>query len=429
MDRGTDLKLCEIISVGTELLLGEILNTDAQFLCKELAAMGIAVQRIITVGDNPERLREDFLLALGRSDLVLLSGGLGPTRDDLTKETVCEALGIPLREDPAQRQAIEAFFRRKSEIGTRDAGPGAQTFSESNLKQALVPEGSVVLRNEHGTAPGCVMRHGEKLVALLPGPPRELRPMFQTALRPLLLPYACGAIVSHHVKTVGLGESHMAELASQFLDMENPTVAPYAKDGESYLRVSGSAGTREEAEALCAPVVAALKKILGKSVYAVDQSLEETLLERLKGKTIAFAESCTGGGVCAALTEIPGASEVFRYGFVVYANEAKREILGVKEETLARFGAVSEACAREMAEGARERARADIAIAITGVAGPGQSQTKPAGLIYLAAADGQRTLAKRLDTGRDDRAYNRVAARKAAMALALELLEGVDRFK
>ena len=407
------MKLCEIINVGTELLLGEILNTNAQFLCKELAAMGIAVRRVHTVGDNPERLKEDFLLALNRSDLVICTGGLGPTKDDLTKEAVCEALGIPLKEDPAQRKAIEEFFRRRgSACGT------------SNFKQALVPEGCAVLYNENGTAPGCVIQHGERLAALLPGPPGELRPMFETALRPRLLPCASGAIVSHHVKTVGLGESRMAELANDLLDMQNPTVAPYAKEGESYLRVSACAATREEAEALCVPVIADLKKILGNHVYSIDKSLEEALFDLLKGqsKTIAFAESCTGGGICAKLTDVPGSSEVFKYGFVTYANEAKQEMLGVRGETLSQFGAVSEECAREMAEGARKRARADIAVAVTGVAGPGGSAAKPAGLIYLAAADGRRTLVRRLDTGRGDRAYNRVAAAKAAMALALELL-------
>jgi len=416
------LKLCEIINVGTELLLGEILNTNAQFLCKELAAMGIAVRRVLTVGDNPERLREDFLTALGRSDIVILTGGLGPTKDDLTKETVCEALSTPLEEDPAQRQAIEDFFAgRGGRSGINCQGSG---ISANNFKQAMVPKGCAVLFNPNGTAPGCCIQHGEKLIALLPGPPRELRPMFETALRPLLRPYASGVIISHYVKTVGLGESRMAELASDLLDMENPTVAPYAKDGESYLRVSAYAPTREEADALCLPVISELKKILGNHVYSVDKSLEETLFSLLleRGKTITFAESCTGGGICGALTDIPGSSEVFRYGFVAYSNEAKQALLGVREETLSRFGAVSEECAKEMAEGARIKTNADIAVAVTGVAGPGHSERKPAGLIYLAATDGKQTLAKRLDTGRNDRAYNRVAATKAAMALALSML-------
>jgi len=407
------LKLCEIINVGTELLLGEILNTNAQFLCRELAGMGIAVQRILTVGDNPKRLKQDFLTALDRSDVVILTGGLGPTKDDLTKEVICEALGIPLAEDPAQRQAIEAFFARRGSV-----------CSPSNLKQAMVPMGGTVLYNANGTAPGCAINHKGKLVALLPGPPRELQPMFRESLRPLLQPYASGVIVSHHVKTIGLGESRMAELVSGLLDMENPTVAPYAKDAESFLRVSAYAPTHAEAEALCLPIIANLQNLLGIYVYSIDKSLEETLFDSLRaqGKTIAFAESCTGGGICAKLTDVPGASEVFRTGFVVYANEAKQALLGVQNETLARHGAVSEECAKEMAEGARVRASADIAVSVTGVAGPGCSEAKPAGMIFLAAADGKRTIAKQLDTGRNDRTYNRAAAEKAAMALALELL-------
>ncbi|MDR0531016.1 MAG: competence/damage-inducible protein A [Oscillospiraceae bacterium] len=406
------MNVCEIISVGTELLLGEILNTNAPYLCGALAAMGISVQRVLTVGDNPARLQEDFLAALRRSDIVLLTGGLGPTKDDLTKETVCKALGVPLVEDPAQRRAIDAFFRRRGgECGY------------SNYKQALVPQGGVVLYNANGTAPGCVIRHGEKLVALLPGPPGELRPMFQQALKPLLQPYAGGAIVSHHVKTVGLGESRMAELTAHLQDSENPTVAPYAKEGESYLRVSAYAATAEAAEALCAPVIKNLQSLLGDYVYAIDQSLEETLLARLReqGKTIAFAESCTGGAICAALTALPGASEVFRQGYVTYANQAKQELLGVTPNTLARFGAVSEETAIEMAEGARAGAGADLAVAVTGVAGPGQSEAKPAGLIWLAACNGKRTVTRRLDTGRNDRTYNRTAAAKAALALGIAM--------
>jgi nicotinamide-nucleotide amidase len=447
------MNICELIHVGTELLLGEILNSNAQFLCRELAALGIAVQRIQTVGDNPARLKEDFLSALARSHIVILTGGLGPTKDDLTKETVCEALGIPLVEDPAQRKAIAEFFQRRG---------GA--FGESNFKQALAPKGCTVLYNANGTAPGCAIdfdyiadgqmetvktagftaqgleetakgleetakgleETAKKLVVCLPGPPKELQPMFRQSLRPLLAPYGGGAIVSHHVNTIGLGESRMAELTSAWHDNENPTVAPYAKDGESYLRVSAFAATRTQAEALCAPVLESLKKILGNYVYSIDKSLEETLLQLLReqGKTIAFAESCTGGGIAARLTDLPGASEVFGYGYVTYANRAKQELLGVQAQTIARHGAVSEACAREMANGARSRSGASVAVAVTGVAGPGQSETKPAGLVFLAATDGRQTLVKRLDTGRSDRAYNRIAAVKAALALARELLVG-----
>ena len=409
------MKVCEIISVGTELLLGEILNTNARFLCQRLAEMGIAVQRVLTVGDNPERLKEDFLLAWGRSDIVILTGGLGPTKDDLTKEVVAEALGLPLVEDAAQMAKIEEFFRRRG-----------LPLVESNRKQALVPRGCTVLYNENGTAPGCFIRQGEKAVALLPGPPRELAPMLERSLLPLLAPYGSGVIVSHYVRTVRLGESRMADMVGPLLDMENPTVAPYAKEGEAYLRVSAHGATRGAAEALCAPVIKKIQKKLGNSVYAIDRELGEAVLDLLmaQGKTLALAESCTGGGIAARLTDIPGASKAFLCAFVTYSNEAKISMLGVKREILSHFGAVSEETAREMALGARARAGADIAAAVTGIAGPSAEGTdKPAGLIYLAATDGTRVLGEKMETGRADRGYNRVAAAKNALALVRDLLQ------
>ncbi|MDR2753539.1 MAG: competence/damage-inducible protein A [Oscillospiraceae bacterium] len=410
-----ELKICEILTVGTELLLGEILNTNARFLCKELAAMGIGVQRVLTVGDNPARLREDFLQALGRSDIVLCSGGLGPTPDDLTKEVVCEALGLPLAEDAAQRQAIKAFFARH----------GAPC-SNNNFKQALVPQGCTVLYNENGTAPGCCLRTDEgKIVALLPGPPRELQPMFIGALRPLLRGKSSGAIVSHHLRTYGIGESRLAALAAPWLACQNPTVAPYAKDGEAYLRITAAAPTNEAAEALCAPVLAELQNLLKAFVYSVDKNLSASVLHLLKSqaKTISFAESCTGGAVAKSLTDLPGASEVFGYGFVCYANEAKQRLLGVAPTTLATHGAVSAECAEAMAHGARAQSGADLAVSVTGVAGPSaQGTNKPAGLVYLAATNGNQTLHRQLNTGRDDRDYNRTVATKAALHLAWQLL-------
>ena len=408
------MKLCEIINVGTELLLGEILNRDAQILCDKLAGLGISVQRAITVGDNPGRLREDFLRALGRSDIVILTGGLGPTKDDLTKEVVAEALGLPLEEDAAQMAYIEGFFRRRG-----------LPFVESNRKQALVPKGCTVLYNENGTAPGCFMRQGEKAVALLPGPPRELAPMLEQRLLPLLAPWSSGVIVSHYVRTVRLGESRMAELAGALLDMENPTVAPYAKEGEAYLRVSAHGATREAAEALCAPVINKLQKVLGNSVYAVDKELAQAVLELLaaRGKTVAFAESCTGGGIAARLTDFPGASKAFLCAYVTYSNEAKVAMLGVKPETLEQYGAVSAETAREMALGALEKSGADIAVSVTGIAGPDADGTdKPAGLIYLAAADKSRVLGEKMETGRADRGYNRAAAAKSSMAMVRDLV-------
>ena len=416
------MQVCEIINVGTELLLGEILNTNAQFLCRELADMGISVQRVNTVGDNPQRLREDFLYALGRSDIVILTGGLGPTADDLTKEVVAEALELPLHEDAKQMRCIKEFFAAR-----------CLPCVKSNHKQAMVPQGCTVLYNENGTAPGIYLEvpvgadanpPATKIIALLPGPPRELTHMFTHALAPLLQQRGDGVIVSHHLRTMGIGEGRMAELCGDYLNLQNPTVAPYAKDAEAYLRISAAAPTQAQAEDMCAGTIKKLQKVLGNYAYSVDKPLEQVVLELLhaQGKTLAVAESCTGGGICARLTDLPGASQVFGWGFVTYANEAKQVLLDVSHETLLQHGAVSAECAREMALGALTNAGASVALAVTGLASPVDDSDKPAGLIFLHATDGMQHKALKLETGRSDRAYNRTAAAKHALELVRQLL-------
>ncbi|MCL2531977.1 MAG: competence/damage-inducible protein A [Oscillospiraceae bacterium] len=407
------MQVCEIINVGTELLLGEILNSNAQFLCRELAAMGISVQRVNTVGDNPQRLREDFTLALSRSDIVILTGGLGPTQDDLTKEVVAEALGLPLEEDAKQMQCIEEFFRVR-----------CQPCVQSNRKQAMVPKGCTVLYNENGTAPGIYIAMDRKIVVLLPGPPRELKHMFNHALAPLLQQCGDGVIVSHHLRTMGIGEGRMAELCGDFLDSTNPTVAPYAKDGEAYLRISAAAACKTQAEDMCACTIKKLQNVLGNYAYSVDKPLEQVVLELLhaQDKTLAIAESCTGGSICKRLTDLPSASRVFGWGFVTYANEAKQNLLNVSRETISRFGAVSAECAQEMAQGALARSGASLALAVTGMASPADDTNKPAGLIFLHATDGTRHKSLKLETGRSDRAYNRNVAAKQALDLVRQLL-------
>ena len=408
------MQICEIINVGTELLLGEILNTNAQFLCQQLAAVGISVQRITTVGDNSTRLKEDFMLARSRSDIVILTGGLGPTKDDLTKEAIAEALNLELVEDNRQMQHIESYFHTRG----LEITPG-------NHKQALVPQGCTVLYNENGTAPGIFIEHNGKAIILLPGPPRELHAVFTQKLTPLLKSRGSGVIVSHHLRTVGLGESRMAQMVDKFLDMENPTVAPYAKDGEAYLRISAAASSKELAERMCSDVIKKLQKILGIYAYSVDKGLEHTVLDLLRAqkKTLTVAESCTGGGICKLLTELPGASEVFGYGFVTYANSAKEALLNVSRETLKTHGAVSEQCAKEMAEGALQNSNANIAVAVTGIAGPDADNTnKPVGLAYLHATDGKHTKHLKFETGRTDRNYNRIAASKQALELVRQIL-------
>lgn len=412
---------CELISVGTEILLGDIVNTDAQFLSRELAALGIDVLYTDVVGDNRERLTDTLRRALSRSDIVILSGGLGPTKDDLTKEVCCETMGVPLREDARALAWIEEYFRRR---GT--------PMADINRKQALVPEGGVVFYNSRGTAPGCAVERDGKCVILLPGPPRELNPMFIEGVRPYLLEkYAHGAIVSRSVRTFGIGESAMAAQVSDLLDRKNPTVAPYAKSGEALLRVTAKADSREQAGAMCDQVVGEIRDRLGSLIYGVDTpGLECTAVELLKksGKKLALAESCTAGYIAKRITEVPGASEVFECGIVSYANKIKEKLLGVSEQTLAKQGAVCADVARQMAEGVLRLSGADIAVSVTGIAGPDPSEGgKPAGLSYLALTDGTHTYIRKVTTGHageGSREYNRYVSSSNALDMVRLYLQG-----
>lgn len=412
---------CELISVGTEILLGDIVNTDAQYLSRELAALGINVLYTDVVGDNRERLSDTLRRALSRSDIVILSGGLGPTKDDLTKEVCCEVMGVPLREDARACAWIEEYFARK---GT--------PMPEINRKQALVPVGGTVFYNSRGTAPGCAIEKDGKCAILLPGPPRELNPMFEEGVRPYLMErYAQGAIVSRSVRTFGIGESAMASMVPDLLDRANPTVAPYAKSGEALLRVTAKADSRQEAEEMCDQVVAEIRQRLGALIYGVDTpGLEYTAVELLKksGKKLALAESCTAGYIAKRVTDVPGASEVFECGIVSYSNEIKIKLLGVQAQTLAEQGAVCADVARQMAEGARRVSGADIAVSVTGIAGPDPSEGgKPAGLSFLALADGEHTYVRRVTTGHGgvgSREYNRYVSSSNALDMVRLYLQG-----
>ena len=410
---------CEIISVGTELLLGDILNTNEQFLSKELASMGIAVLHRSSVGDNRERLAEEIRLALKRSDIVITSGGLGPTPDDLTKEVCCEVMECPLAENKEQTEKIKRYFEKKG-----------MDMPESNLKQALLPVGGIVFENNNGTAPGGAIEKNGKCLIFLPGPPRELIPMFRGCAKPLLKKYSSGAIVSHNIRTMEIGESALAELVRDHMDLPNPTVAPYAKDGEALLRVTAGAESEEKAEELCKPVIEDILKRLGKYVYGVDyDSIQQRVVELLHkhNKKLAIAESCTAGYTAKRLTEIPGSSEVFDCGIVSYSNDVKMNLLGVSEATLKQYGAVSSQTACEMAEGVRRVGGADLGISITGVAGPGSdSGNKPAGLVYIAISDGKKTVWEKLETGREnDREYNRYVSASRALNLVRKYLEKI----
>lgn len=348
------------------------------FLSEKLAYLGINCYFQTVVGDNRDRLLSVINTALSRADILIFSGGLGPTEDDLTKETVAEALGKKLIRDKWAEQEIADYFALRGRIPT-----------DNNWKQADVIEGCEILYNKNGTAPGIFVSEGEKTVILLPGPPLELKSMFTDSVMPKLQ-QKCGQVFySQTVKIVGPGES---SVETQILDMlntqENPTIAPYAKTGEVHLRVTARAKDEKEAREKTAPVVEELYRRFGNAVYTTDadETLEMALTKLLikKKYTMTTAESCTGGMIAARMVNAPGVSAVLKSGFITYANEAKEELLGVSHDTLEKFGAVSRETAEEMAEGAVKAAHTDAAVAVTGIAGPdGGTKEKPVGLVYI----------------------------------------------
>lgn len=402
------LAVCELISVGTEILLGDILNTDAQFLSIELARLGISVIHQSTVGDNRERLLAQLKEAADRSDIIILSGGLGPTPDDLTKEVCCEFFGKKMFLHEPTVEKIKTYFSTK---GIK--------MAQNNLKQAMLPKDCVIFPNDNGTAPGMAIEKDGVHILVLPGPPRELKPMFRNCAVPYLMQFSDRIIVSHNIRTFGIGESLMAEKVNDLFDAENPTVAPYAKDGEALLRVTAMARTKEEAENLCKPVINEIKNRLDGFVYGVDYTcIEEAVIEKLKEKQmkVATAESCTGGLIAKRITDVPGASEVFDCGIISYANEIKHRVLGVSEDDLNKYGAVSEPVARQMAQGALKVSGADIAVSVTGIAGPDSDSTnKPVGLVYIGLADRDNVWVRELRTSRKDRSYNRYVSASNAL--------------
>lgn len=394
------MKTCEIISVGTELLLGDILNTDAQFLSQELAKLGLSVLHQSTVGDNHNRLLELLGQAAKRSDIIILSGGLGPTPDDITKEVACEFFEKELILHEESLQRMSAYFISK----------GIE-MPETNKKQAMLPADCVVFENNNGTAPGLAMEKDGTHILLLPGPPRELKPMFFESAVPYLKKFSDKVIISHNIRTFGIGESAMSEIVTDLLESSNPTVAPYAKDGEALLRVTAMADNEDEAEKLCTPMIEEIKERLSDYIYGIDVNcIEEAVIPMLieKNLKLATAESCTGGLIGKRITNVSGASKVFDCGIISYSNEIKHRILGVSEEALREYGAVSAEVAKQMAKGALAVSGADIAVSVTGIAGPDSDGTsKPVGLSYIALADKDNVWVKELNTSRKDRDYNR----------------------
>lgn len=405
--------IVELISVGTEILLGNIVNTNAAFLAKECARLGLSCYHQTVVGDNENRLCEAIKTALERADILIISGGLGPTQDDLTKEMAARVLGKKLVLDEHSREKIEDFFRLRG-----------REITENNWKQAYAPEGAIILDNENGTAPGFILTTEQKKhILLLPGPPEELEPMFLKQMIPYLQKLQQEVIYSSTVKLCGIGESKAETQILDLLEKQgNPTIAPYAKTGEVHFRITAKAESEQKAKALVEPVVQKLKERFGTLVYTAREevTLEQAVADLLqeKGWKIATAESCTGGMVAARLTRVAGVSGVFETGMVTYANSTKKELLGVKEKTLTTYGAVSSQTAEEMVLGLAQRTGAEVSLSITGIAGPsGGTKEKPVGLVFMGCRVKDRTVIKEFHFN-----GNREKIRESSVAAALSLV-------
>ena len=397
--------------MGTELLLGDIVNTNAQFLSRELAGLGIDVYYQTVVGDNPGRLRMAYEAAFSRADLVIASGGLGPTEDDLTKEIAAEYFGKQLLCHDDVLAGIEAYFHQMN-----------RPMTKNNQKQALVPEGARILPNDRGTAPGLLMEEGDKILVMLPGPPFEMEHMFRRYVRPYLAEKQEYMFISRTLRLCGIGESAAEEALKDMLDVQtNPTIAPYAGLGEMRFRITAKVHNEAEARQLIEPIAEEIYRRMGQYIYAEGEtSLASAVVGMLldKGQTIAVAESCTGGLLAAALTDMPGASGALMEGAVTYSNEAKKKRLGVKEETLAQYGAVSPQTAAEMAEGIAKAAGTHIGVGVTGIAGPdGGTAEKPVGLVYVGLWHNGHTQVEKLNLAGD-----RKRVRQRTVINALDLI-------
>ena len=403
----------ELISVGTEILLGNIVNTNAAYLAEKCALLGLSCYHQSVVGDNEERMEETIRLALSRSDIIILSGGLGPTKDDLTKEVTAKVFGRELYEDAHSKERIQEYF---SQIHSKQ-------ITDNNWKQALVPEGAKVIDNHNGTAPGLIIEGDGKTAILLPGPPNEIIPMFERDIAPYLNSLQPEGIYSKMVKICGIGESRAETMIADLMDEQsNPTIAPYAKTGEVHLRVTAKAENETKANELMEPVIEELFQRFGGNIYTTEEqeTLEENIVKLLDERQMSLttAESCTAGLLSGRIMNVAGASIVYNEGYITYSNDAKEKLLGVNHETLEQYGAVSPQTAREMAEGAAKSARADAALAVTGIAGPGGgTKEKPVGLVYIGCyVKGQVRVEEYHFTG------NRNKNREYAVVRALTLL-------
>lgn len=401
----------EIICVGTELLLGDIVDTNSAHLSQGLAEIGIDLFHRETVGDNHDRLVCVLKNAIQSNDIVITSGGLGATCDDITKECVAEAMGLELVLHRPSLERIEEHYRRRDAVMT-----------ENNVKQAYLPEGAIVFDNDYGTAPITAVQKDGKTVIMLPGVPRELIPMFNEKIKPWLKEqFSDSAIVSRNLRLYGIGEAAAEDLLRDLMDSyTNPTVAPYAKTGEVLLRLTAKGRDEEECNRLIDPLQELVEERVGQYVYGVDVgSLEEAMstVFREKGLTVAFAESCTGGMCAKRVIDLPGASKVIGMSVVTYSHEAKEKLVGVSPDTVRTHGVISEECAKEMAEGLLKLSGADVAVSVTGVAGPDPDEGKPVGTVFVGVASrrGVRASYLNLARGKREREYIRTLAANAAI--------------
>ena len=406
----------EIITVGTEILLGDILNTNCRYLSRELAAMGIEMYYQITVGDNEERLLKTLEESLNRSDIVICTGGLGPTEDDITKEVCAKYFGYKLELHKPSLDAMIERFKHMNRVPTKN-----------NEKQAYFPKEAYILKNDNGTAPGCIMEKEGKMIVVLPGPPKERESMFENYVKPYLSKLTDDVIESEVLRIIGVGESKVENDILDIIDSQtNPTIATYAKGYECTLRITAKAKSVEEAKELIKPMSDEMKRRFGQSLYATGEtSIEEVVAKMLveNNLKIAVAESCTGGMVSASLINYPGISSVFMEGCVTYSNEAKMKSLGVKKETLDVYGAVSDKCAKEMASGVAARYNTNVGIATTGIAGPGGgTDEKPVGLVYFGIYINGKVISKKYVFNGDRQGVRERATRTILNDLRLELL-------
>lgn len=404
----------EIICVGTEILLGDIVNTNAQFLAKELADLGIYVYYQTVVGDNADRLKEALKIAFTRANLVITTGGLGPTKDDLTKEVCAEFFNKKLEINEDSMDYIKEYFKSQN-----------KKMVKSNEKQAFFPKDSIILKNDCGTAPGCIIKDNDKTVILFPGPPREMTHMFKNYAKPYLQKYQKNILESKTLRICGMGESSVEEKIKDLIESQiNPTIAPYAKNSEVTLRITARASSKKEAKELIEPIKNEIYSRVSPFIYGEDDTCLEFEVAKMiinKNLTIATAESCTGGLIASKFINYPGISSVFNEGMVTYSNESKMKRLGVKKETLEKYGAVSEQTAAEMAIGIAKNTKSNIGISVTGIAGPsGGSDQKPVGLVYIGICINGVTKVKQLNLKGD---RNRIRNRTSIEALNFLRLE------